>query len=1269
MQINYFFDDFFSSIILFSAPPVPLEKMSEDRLNWSREVAYLVNDFFSRPYEDAWDKSDSFYALKCGDGNVVFRPNHSLAHGMRQAYLAVDIVLIFRQANGSLFTDSKNGERFISWIRQRLKSDLNFLKKVEMANAFQRTGRKSEISRGQDKEKYESYLRADKENFSTKVTDYVGQGKLFKDSDEANLFRDAIVTKFDEKPANVSDDLYFLSKIFFAAHLFDLRRLPNFDKGQLYREISAQLFGTTAPNEPEKEIFNKVWSKAGDYLAATGDRDMDDPVKNDWNKDVFCAQAKDPGLMATALQIAKTNPEGKLLKSIIVHAQAMRELKEKINKTQKRFKSANELRDALENAPYTASEGYLKILLGNDYKEVPLSAKQDEARAITTLNVRAFLSEPKKLEEQSLLPRVDKPDDHYVNVLVDAMMEERKYKGKIVFYHTTEPEIGFLFDVYTQLRNFLRIEGGDEIQALRAIDRDFMILNEAAQRTKSPSSRAENATVKDFMEKFKTVADSDDVYRTMGLSTNFSLFGSDQQKWADSYNMFFEVKDKRVATQPLELEKFFGYIEQYTGIPMEYRQYKQILERFILNCGPTPCRNGRLVQIFVDPLVVNDMAYFSVLLGAPVLKEGVTQDIAVPIAILRTAPTKLLSYLEGTSGGVLSYVESNLLRPNKLQLHDLQARLFMRPDLIFNPKMVRIKSYFRYDMTDRSAEYRRQIKKLVSDNLVTWLKAGAPSDPDAFQKESVKLKTLVGEVYRGSTGRPAPSSKPMELEEQFMALLVRGNDVQAARLLNDNYAALKDKMYTTPRNQKGGGGVTTTLAHLYLEVNLGAAYKVLFDKGLYPGGDIAYKVFSLLHRREQFDFVQLLFNLKDSAESCRLYLIYFGDKKEIEGSGILAMIKALDLLNNDKEAIETAEPLLAQLNYKFPDRTLKGIGNIPRNKRKEVVDETMIVVHDPTQHSAFQNAFFIQDIMAKVWNLRDENKATRNLFWSVVKQISGSWNDRLNLIEGVRSTDVEILKAIEANLKSPPNPDYRKTMKEAFKTTAFRANVAPLIKLFSGQAEVAGKIGALSGFAPQYRLKDLASEMSFLVETEDMVALKSAAENFDEIASKAWILLHDVESVNLRHLILAVTKKIVKEHRDWSFGLHMIERLRNFEFEMLQAFSSPNYSVSEILDTPLTEILWKKDIPSTRREISVPFTYDDVLNHAKTSSEISNISFLQSLEGRALVFTFIVNLNKGMVPTNACTHLESAFNRVNPGHDDNKSLIAMCVLRLAQKTP
>ncbi len=1023
-----------------SAPlSTPLTAIDSDRFEWSMKVAEAVNHYFNLPYSDA--KPDSnYYALQCPDGSFVYRPNHSLAHGMRQAYLAVDIAVFLKNSHDKQL--SNHGKAFYDWVQSQFSKDPTLLKKLEFANAFQRSGRKSELSRDQNPEKYEEYLRSDQNNLQEKVGDFIGSGKLFKDQDEVDTYKGAIVKVFDIVPQNIHTDLYYLSKICFTAHLLDLRRLPHFDKEKILRKISLQLFGTVNPTEVESQIIEKLWNRAGDYLEATGDRDMDNPKKYTWDSQVFSAQAHNPRLMIHALQMARTKPEKKLLESIVDHVQAIREINEIGERAKKKsgiteespVRSPSESRALFEKVPYTASEGYLKILLEDQYQEIPADASEDIARQITIQNVTNFLAEKKRIQDPKssqkvFVARIEAPDEHYIHVLVDCMMEERRNRGKIVLYHATEPEMGFLIDVFSHLRKQIHMKGGKDITALRVLDDGFLKLDDYVRVNLLKES---SANVLDFMIKFQGIADDNTEYRDMVLSTNFGLFGSDQQVNADTYNMFYEVKDRKVVTQALIYDKFFDFIEQKSGIPLNYNTFKPILDRFVLQSQDgRSWRNGRLLQIFIDPDVLLDTTYLSVLMGAPVLKEGTPPTIDIPLGLLRTEPKKLLEYLQGTSGSVnMDGVPSYHLRPGTLKLHDLQARFFMRPEIMFNSQLVTIKNYWRFNSPPK--QYFDQIASLANQSLVTWLQKGCPADPYAFVPKTNTLKDFTQTVYRGSTGSDAPTAPPVPLEKQFVNLLVNDQKEQAARMLEENYEVLAHQGFTFPPTRSGWWKGLYSLLDIIKIYHSPSLFKVAFEKGLIAGGEEAYQIVLLVINTYALrDVLQTLASLKHPQDSSRLFLHYFKDTKFSFANDVL---KAIGAAGNDESIIKMAQPFIDLFNHDYVALVLNGITQIPEPSRQSVCNEAMSYIKkiidmetsDIEDSEKWYFAIKIDRFLMFILETQGQFAPQREYLWLTAKHMQASWDHRLkvvNLLKNITWIPDPIDQVYNPSISAPFDPD------------------------------------------------------------------------------------------------------------------------------------------------------------------------------------------------------------------------------------------------------
>lgn len=183
-------------------------------------IAQAAVPYFTAPYRHSYKT----YIER--DSIRVYRPNHGLAHSLRQAFLARDILLTL----GDYPHD--------------------FIFKVMFTAAFQRSGRQSEVSSTYNKVLYERYEQEDVRNFILEAN----QSKLFKSYQEIQEYAKCI--PWEGKG--------FVADVIHTAHRLDLRRIPYFDQDRVREEIS-KVIGL--------HDLDNLWMRSGFYLHVTGDRD------------------------------------------------------------------------------------------------------------------------------------------------------------------------------------------------------------------------------------------------------------------------------------------------------------------------------------------------------------------------------------------------------------------------------------------------------------------------------------------------------------------------------------------------------------------------------------------------------------------------------------------------------------------------------------------------------------------------------------------------------------------------------------------------------------------------------------------------------------------------------------------------------------------------------------------------------------------------------------------------------------------------------------
>lgn len=262
------FDQFF--IRVFNHESLKLQEEKQNTL----KIMEFVKPYFLAPYEDGgfWQKAARQIN---GIEYIVNRFNHGLAHSLRQGALSKDILKILMKMKTEYETlDHPELNDLALWICAKSASEKDFFHKVEFAASFQRSGRQSEGSSSADIEKYKRYEKQDAINFHKAAS----TSNLFKDQQEIKIFEEAILW---ENKGTLSEelnpDLKYLRRILHTAHTFDLRRMPSFNAERIRKDGIKQLLGMLEPFQETvhcRQIQNAIWDRIGEYLDATGDRDL-----------------------------------------------------------------------------------------------------------------------------------------------------------------------------------------------------------------------------------------------------------------------------------------------------------------------------------------------------------------------------------------------------------------------------------------------------------------------------------------------------------------------------------------------------------------------------------------------------------------------------------------------------------------------------------------------------------------------------------------------------------------------------------------------------------------------------------------------------------------------------------------------------------------------------------------------------------------------------------------------------------------------------------
>jgi ankyrin repeat protein len=393
-----------------------------------------------------------------------------------------------------------------------------------------------------------------------------------------------------------------------------------------------------------------------------------------------------------------------LAETTVGHGKVIAELKGKST-------PSNEVASLTERAlaaiPYTQSQAHLAMEIGKSFVDQHLN----DPLAL----VREFLTK-KSFARDTI------KDEQYINTMTSALKEEINQRGMVAFYHATDPLSSFLFDVYSAFRTQLKASSPDKLTVLRGYDTHFRTLNdvEAFIHTYSQNESINNANVIEGVP-----------YAEMGLSANFFEFGSEGVAPSATYLFFYNTQ----SMAPPPFDSIFNAFVKETGIQADIEDFKRLYKHFYQR--PNNIYNAKLYQIFIAPTVVDQVAYLSLTAGALLnikLTDGSSyHGFRKIIGDLRSDLPKFTQTI-------------------KRDANDLQARLFLKPELFHDPKVINIQTYWRYPIDEKA--YKNKLDALVSQTLVKTLQEHSKSSEHAFAEGKPALKRIHEEASKAVTGLP-----------------------------------------------------------------------------------------------------------------------------------------------------------------------------------------------------------------------------------------------------------------------------------------------------------------------------------------------------------------------------------------------------------------------------------------------------------------------------------------------------------------------------------
>lgn len=416
---------------------------------------------------------------------------------------------------------------------------------------------------------------------------------------------------------------------------------------------------------------------------------------------------------------------------------------------------AASLREQLRKTPYTQTQGYLAYRI-SDLLE---SLKGDSGQEVKT-----FLERNAHFKTSG--------DPHYRQVLTEALEEEKKpdNREKIVFYHASDPLSTFLFDIFTAYRSQLKMLPSNQLKVLRGLENSFQSVLDVEAFIEI--FKDESGTIYNYSTK------GDINYADVGLSVNPCLFGNDGVEKSATYHLFNTLSS---AGAP-DHEKLFNAFMASIGIPGHFKDYYALYQQYYM---PEKNNNSKLYQIFIDPQVVDTVAYTAIIGGNivdfPMDGGKPYHGFAKIIAELRTSPDSFNLTLHKSAA------------KGQIDINLLQGRLYLKPEVFHNPKHVTIKSYWRHDVPKNAeTNYYKKLNAQVSQDLSGWLKSHQIEREGTFSEGHQALQKLYKNVYEGKTGlefKEAERSPKVLLQNA----LTKADLKTVTKILKENKLDLNEK--------------------------------------------------------------------------------------------------------------------------------------------------------------------------------------------------------------------------------------------------------------------------------------------------------------------------------------------------------------------------------------------------------------------------------------------------------------------------------------------
>jgi len=363
------------------------------------------------------------------------------------------------------------------------------------------------------------------------------------------------------------------------------------------------------------------------------------------------------------------------LKSNLYAIDELQKKAKKLTKKQikKEFKETyNSSEEYLSSLDYTFTEAHLKNMFG----------ETSEEKCLRTILKNSWVAKQIKMEMNSITSAQD--IDKFIEVLSEILQKERELNSRFVCYHSMEPRIGNIYDLYTAFNSLI-----------------LLVDNSSPWSFRGNVDKKKSETVHRLWQMAETNKGHDESpeFRMHGISAVPSLFTNFEISSESAFASWLTGGGHN--TLPDQFVKKF-YLELGFPEKVATERVKEVEEVFAMSPN-----HSRLLQIFIHPSVIDELSYVSQGYGTNLD----TPDWFEEEGVHTIKPSRILPRYRNSE--------------ETYKIDSLQLRLLFNPEIMSQPQFVTLFNYFASaddkELRSQFTRYQENLNQLMAKHVGEWL--------------------------------------------------------------------------------------------------------------------------------------------------------------------------------------------------------------------------------------------------------------------------------------------------------------------------------------------------------------------------------------------------------------------------------------------------------------------------------------------------------------------------------------------------------------------